>query len=84
MKDDDKNKESSYLNYRDNNNLYEWAMSQKLSVNSFKLVENTFQFNKDLIENYNEDSDEGYFLEVDIQYTEKLHDLQNNLPFLPK
>ena len=36
MKDYDKNKESSYLKYCDVNNLYDWAMSQKLPVNSFK------------------------------------------------
>ena len=34
--------------------------------------------------NYNEESDEGYFLEVDIQYPEKLHELHNDLPFLPE
>ena len=32
--------------------------------------------------NYNEKSVEGYFLEVDTQYPEKLHDLHNYLPFL--
>ena len=31
----------------------------------------------------NEESDKGYFLEVDVQYAEKLHDLHNDLPFLP-
>ena len=32
----------------------------------------------------NEESDKGYFLEVDVQYAEKLHDLHNHLPFLPE
>ena len=30
------------------------------------------------------ESDTGYFLEVDVQYPEKLHDLQNDFPFLPE
>ena len=84
MKDYDKNKESSYLNYWDVNNLYGWAMSQKLPVNNFEWIKDTSQFNEDFIKNYNEESDEGYFLEVDVQYPEKLHELQNNLPFLPE
>ena len=32
--------------------------------------------------NYNKESDEGYFLEVDVHYPEKLHELHNDLPFL--
>ena len=36
MKDYDKNKESSHLNYWDVNNLYGWAISQKLPVNNFE------------------------------------------------
>ena len=39
IKDYDKNKESSYLKYWDINNLYRWAMWQKLAVNGFKWVE---------------------------------------------
>ena len=42
------------------------------------------QFNKDFIKKYNEESDEGYFLKVDIQYPEKLCELHNDLPFLPE
>ena len=84
MKDYDKNKESSYLQYWDVNNLYGWVMSQKLPVNNFEWIEEASQFNEDFIKNYNEESDEGYFLEVDVQYPEKLHELQNNLPFLPE
>ena len=69
MKDYDKNKESSYLQYWDVNNLYGWAMSQKRPVNNFEWLENTSQFNEDFIKNYNEESDKGYFLEPDVQYT---------------
>ena len=82
MKDYDKNKELSYLQYWDVNNLYGLAMSQKLPVNNFEQIKDTFQFNEDFIKNYNEESDEGYFLEVDVQYLEKLQELHNDLSFL--
>ena len=36
MKNYDKNKESSFIEYLDANNLYGWAMSQKLLVDGFK------------------------------------------------
>ena len=45
-------------------------------------MEDTFQFNKDFIKNYNEESDEEYFLEVEVQYLKKLHEIHNDLPFL--
>ena len=75
MKYYDKNGEPSYLKYLDVNDLYDWAMSQKLQINGFKWIEDTSQFNEDFIRNYNEESDEGYFFENDVQYPEKLHDL---------
>ena len=62
MKGDEKNKESSYIQYWDVNNLYVWVMSQKLPVNNFKWTIGTSQFNEDFIKNCNEESDEGYFL----------------------
>ena len=40
-----KNKESTYLKYWDKNNLYGYKISQKLSGNGFKWVENASQFN---------------------------------------
>ena len=44
----------------------------------------TSQFNENFIKSYNEESDEGCFFEVDVQYLEKLHGLHNDLPFLPE
>ena len=47
MKDYTKNKESSRLQYWDVNNLYGWAMFQKLLVNNFEWIKDTSQFKED-------------------------------------
>ena len=49
MKNYDKNKESSYLEYWDVNNLYGWEMLRKLPVNNFEWIEDTSQFNENFI-----------------------------------
>ena len=49
MKNYDKGIDSSYLMYFDANNLYGWAMSQKLPVNGFRWVYNVSGFNKEFI-----------------------------------
>ena len=36
------------------------------------------------IKSYHDESDEGYFLEVDVKYPENLHNLHKYLPFLPE
>ena len=59
-------------------------MLQKLPVNKFELTEETSHFNEDFIKNYIEKNDQGYFLEVEVEYPEKLHELHNDLPFLPE
>ena len=64
----DKSIESSYLVYLDANNLYGWAISQKLSVNGFKWLEDLSEFNESFIKNYDENSDRGYFFELDAEY----------------
>ena len=66
MKNYDKKFESTYLMYVDANNLYGWAMSQKHPVNGFKWVKNLSTFNERFIKSYNENSNKGYFLEVDV------------------
>ena len=75
--------ESSYIQYWNVNNLYGWAMSQKLPVNNLngsKILLNLIKISQKY---YNEENDEGYLFEVDSQYLEKLHELHNDLPFLP-
>ena len=75
--------ESSFIEYLVANNLYGWAMPQKLPKNGFKWVKNLSQFNESFIGNYDENSDIGYFLKVDINYREKLFNLHKDLSFLP-
>ena len=65
MKNYEKDKELSYLEYLDPSNLYGWAISKKLLVNCFELVENLSQFKEDFIKSCDEDSNKGYFLVVD-------------------
>ena len=73
---------SSYLKYWDVNNLYGWAIPQKLSLGGFKWFQETSQFNEDFTKSYNEDSDEEYCLEVDVPYPENLYNLHNDLRLL--
>ena len=64
MENYDKNIKSSYVVHLDANNLYGWAMSQKLPVNGFKWVKKLTKFDKRFIKNYDENSNLGSFLEV--------------------
>ena len=76
MKNYNKDIESSSLMSLDGNYLYGWKMSQKFPVNGFKWKD------KDFIKNYNENSNKGYILEVDVEYPKSLLNLHSNLPFL--
>ena len=86
MKNDDKNIESSYIEFLDANNLHGWAMSQKLPVKDFKWVnkKKLSKFNEDFIKKYDEDCNKGYFLEADFDYPTELFNFDKDLPFLPE
>ena len=73
MKNYDEKEESSYIQYLDANNLYGWAMSQKLPVSGFKWKIKS-KFTGEFIKNYDEDSDKGYILKVDVEYPQELND----------
>ena len=60
-------------------------MSKKLPVNGFKWFdtsETSNKINEDFIENYDENNDKGYILELDVKYPKRLHELHSDLPFL--
>ena len=80
----DKDMVSSYLEYLDGNNLHGWAMSQKLPVNGFEWVEQLSQFKEDFLKIYDESSNKGYFLEVNVEHPKNLHNLHSDLSFLPE
>ena len=48
-------------------------MSQKLRVNELKWVDDIPEFNEDFIKSYNDESNTGCFLDVDVEYPENLH-----------
>ena len=47
---------------------YAKAISQKLPVNGFQWIGQISEFDERFIKNYDEDSNKGYFLEVDVEY----------------
>ena len=46
------------------------------------MEKNVSKFDEDFLKNYDEDSNKGYILEVDVEYPKDLHDLHSDLPFL--
>ena len=68
--------------YLDENNLYGWAMSQKLPANGFEWEEELSEFDECFMKNYDENSDKGYIFEVDIEYPRNLFNFYKDFPFL--
>ena len=84
MKDYDKKKKSSYIQYLDANNLYGKAMTEKLPVRGFKWLDDISKIDEDFVKNYDKNNNKGYILDVDIDYLNKLQNLHSDLPFLPE
>ena len=81
MKNYDTDVISSYINYLDANNLYGLAMSHKLPYGELQWSDDIYD--TDDISNY-KDGDDGYILEVDLEYPETLHDLHSDYPLAPE
>ena len=72
----------SYLGYIDANNLYGWAMCQKLPTSKFKWQDKLLTVSD--IMAWNPDSDKGYFIECDVRTNPEDHDRFNDLPPFPE
>ena len=64
-------------------------MPQKLPVNGFKWVKELSKFDERFIKDYDENSNKGHFLEVDVEcpknlFKEAALDLHKDLLFLPE
>ena len=64
MSDCGENKESSYLNYWDVNNLQAWTVSQKLPTFGFEWVKDTSKFTENFIKNYDKKMKQVIFLKL--------------------
>ena len=74
------NEDTTYLQYLDTNNLYDWAMSQPLPTGGFRWVD----VNPNEISELATRTDKGYIPEVDVSYPTELHNPHNDLPFMCK
>ena len=74
---------SKHIMYLDANNLYGYAMSQPLPVGGFKFLTREEILDLDLNQ-IGEDDEVGYIYEVDLGYSEELHDIHNDYPLAPE
>ena len=82
MSDYDKNKESSYIQYLDANNLYGKAMTEKLPVRGFRWMTDISRMDEEFVRSYDKNDIKGYILEVDVDYPNELQNLHSDFPFL--
>ena len=74
-------KPSTFISHLDMNNLYDWEMSEYLPYEGFKWLKNVDEFD---VMSVIEKSLIGYFLEVDLQYPDKLYELHHDYPVAPE
>ena len=77
MNDYDPEKPSTFITYLDKNNVYCWTMSEYLPYGEIDLLKNVDRFD---VNSINEKTDTGYFIEVDLEYPDELHESHNDYP----
>ena len=82
MKDFDESKPSTFIQYLDANNLYGWAMTQKLPTHGFKWIDVDKSSVLKLLEK--KDTNQGFIFEVDLEYPRSLWKSHNDYPLAPE
>ena len=80
MNDYDSKKPSKFITYLDMNNLYGLGWSSYLPCGGFKWLKNVDGCD---VNSVSERSPIGYFLKLDLEYPDKLHELHNDYPLAP-
>ena len=81
MCDYDSNKQSRFITCLDKNNLYGWSMNKYLPYGEFEWLKNIDELD---IMSINKKSDVECTLEVDLKYSDELHELHNDYPLAPE
>ena len=81
MKNYDPTKDSKFIMYLDENNLFGWRMSQYLPYCEFKWLENIDKFD---VTSVSENSSIDYVPKVNLEYPDELHYIHNDFPLAPE
>ena len=81
MKKYDPTKDSKFIMYLDENNLYGWGMSQYLPYCEFKWLKNIDKFD---VTSVSENSSIDYVPKVNLEYPDELHYIHNDFPLAPE
>ena len=73
----------SYIIYLDANNLYGWAMSQRMPYGGFKWLK-AKEWEKISWLELTENDYHGYFIECDLDYPNEIHDAHQEYPLAPE
>ena len=77
MKNYNRKKLSKFITDLDMNNLHGWGLSDYLPYGEFKQLKNVDGFD---VNSISIKSEIGYFLEVDLEYPDELHELHSDYP----
>ena len=70
-----------WITHLDANNLHGWAMSQPLPMGGFEWIKAAELTD---LASLREDAPQGFILEVNLEYTEELHNTHNAYPLAPE